>query len=80
MENMMREKDELDKVMQLIIKMRDENKGDAWHKQQTMQTIMPETLAEIYELLEAIDLESVEQIKDELGDVFFHVVRVAECV
>lgn len=64
----------LNTLMELISAMRSKITGCDWHKTQTMHSIMPATLEEIYELLEAIDTQSADKIKDELADVMFHVL------
>ena len=52
--------------------------GCVWDKVQTMNTIKPYTLEETYELLEAIDLNENESIKEELGDVLLQVVLLSQ--
>jgi len=52
-----------------------------WDKKQTLQTLRPQTLEELYELTEAIDLEDWKGLKEELGDLMLHIVfycRIAD--
>ena len=52
-----------------------------WNKAQTVDTLRPMTLEEVYELSDAIMKKSDEDIKKELGDVMLHVVfysRIAQ--
>ncbi len=48
--------------------------GCPWDRVQTMKSIKPYTLEETYELLEAIDTDDNDNIKEELGDVLLQVV------
>lgn len=48
-----------------------------WDKKQTIQTLRPQTLEELYELTDAITDENWEGIREELGDVLLHLVFYA---
>ena len=52
--------------------------GCPWDREQTLATIKPHTLEEVYELLEAIDSGDDEAIIEELGDVLLQVVLDAQ--
>lgn len=45
-----------------------------WDKKQTIQTLRPQTLEEIYELSDSIINEQWQNIKEELGDLLLHIV------
>jgi len=45
-----------------------------WDKKQTLHTLRPQTLEEIYELSETITGEDWKGIKEELGDLLLHIV------
>lgn len=45
-----------------------------WDRKQTIQTLRPQTLEELYELTEAITEENWQGIKEELGDVLLHII------
>lgn len=45
-----------------------------WDKKQTIHTLRPQTLEEIYELADAIDQENWQHLKEELGDLLLHIV------
>lgn len=53
-------------------------KGCPWDKQQTPLTLKPYLLEELHELLEAIDSEEPSHIMEELGDLMFLAVFVAQ--
>ena len=45
-----------------------------WDKKQTIQTLRPQTLEEVYELTDAITDNDWNGLKEELGDVLLHIV------
>lgn len=52
--------------------------GCPWDREQTHKSIRGHLVEECAELLEAIDLESPEKMREELGDVLMHLVLHAE--
>jgi len=55
--------------------------GCPWDKEQTRESLKPFLLEEAYEVLEAIDEENPDVLKEELGDLLFQVLfhsRIAE--
>ena len=59
-------------------RLRDPNDGCPWDLRQDFESIVPFTLEEAYELVEAIALGDDDQVRDELGDVLFQVVFYAQ--
>ena len=51
--------------------------GCPWDAEQTHQSIRRNLLEEAYEVVEAIDENSPDHLKEELGDLLFSVVNVA---
>src|SRR5688500_15906191 len=52
-----------------------------WDKKQTLQSLRPQTIEELYELTEAITGSDWESIKEELGDLMLHILfysKIAE--
>jgi len=45
-----------------------------WDKKQTIQTLRPQTIEEVYELTDAITEENWQGLKEELGDVLLHII------
>ncbi len=45
-----------------------------WDKKQTIHSLRPQTLEEIYELTDAIGNENWQGLKEELGDLLLHIV------
>lgn len=61
-----------------IVKVLRSENGCPWDKVQTHKSIRNDFLEEVYEVMEAIDCESDEMLKEELGDVLLQVVFHAE--
>ena len=71
----------IQELISIMAALRDPETGCPWDRQQTMETIIPYTLEEVYELVDAIERNSMEATRDELGDLLFHVIfyaRMAE--
>ena len=64
----------IQELIGIVAALRDPETGCPWDRQQTMETIIPYTLEEIYELVDAIERNSMEDIRDELGDLLFHII------
>ncbi|MGB1799206.1 MAG: MazG family protein [Gammaproteobacteria bacterium] len=58
--------------------LRDPKSGCPWDKEQTIDSIKGHTIEETYELIDAIDREDMNDIKDELGDLLFHIIFYSE--
>jgi len=62
----------------LMKRLRDPNDGCPWDLKQTPESIVPFTLEEVYELIEALEINDRKGARDELGDVLFQVVFYAQ--
>ena len=60
-------------LLNIMEKLRGE-KGCPWDKEQTRDSLKPYIVEEAYELLEAIEENDPEKIKEELGDLLFQIV------
>jgi XTP/dITP diphosphohydrolase len=61
-----------------LVKIMDELREQCpWDKKQTIQTLRPLTIEELYELADSITEYDWEGIKEELGDLFLHLVFYA---
>lgn len=49
-----------------------------WDRKQTMQTLRPLTIEELYELTDAILEEDYQEVKKELGDILLHIIFYAK--
>ncbi len=63
----------IDDLIEIVRLLRSEN-GCPWDKEQTHKSIRMDFLEEVYEVIEAIDFDSEEMLKEELGDVLLQVV------
>ncbi|MCE5194156.1 MAG: nucleoside triphosphate pyrophosphohydrolase [Nitrospiraceae bacterium] len=61
------------KLVEIMSALRAEN-GCPWDKEQTRASLRPFLLEETYELLEALDEDNPEKIKEELGDILLQIV------
>jgi ATP diphosphatase len=68
----------LDDLQALMARLRDPERGCPWDLQQDFRTIAPHTLEECYELVDAIERDDFDQVREELGDVLFQVIFYAQ--
>ena len=52
--------------------------GCPWDKEQTHESLLPYFLEEAYELIESVELNDWETLKEELGDVLLHILLQAQ--
>jgi len=52
--------------------------GCPWDKSQTVKGFRTFLLEEVYELIEAIEAEDYQALKEELGDLLFHIVFISQ--
>ena len=64
---------EFEELVKIISRLRHPD-GCPWDRDQTSQSLIPFLIEEIYELIESIDEENWETVKEELGDVILHIV------
>ncbi len=71
----------LDRLLAIMARLRDPERGCPWDREQDFATIAPYTIEEAYEVADAIARGDMAGLKDELGDLLFQVVfhaRIAE--
>ena len=71
----------LDRLLAIMARLRDPERGCPWDREQDFATIAPYTIEEAYEVADAIARGDMAALKDELGDLLFQVVfhaRMAE--
>ena len=68
----------ISKLLQVMKKLRDPIKGCPWDKKQTMESIIPHSIEEIYEVAEQVYEKNYPKLKDELGDLLFQVVYLSQ--
>ena len=68
----------IETLVELMQKLRDPEHGCPWDLKQSMNSLMPHTLEEAYEVAEAIENGCRVELEDELGDLLFQVVFYAQ--
>jgi nucleoside triphosphate diphosphatase len=71
----------LDRLVAIMARLREPERGCPWDREQDFATIAPYTIEEAYEVGDAIARDDMGGLKDELGDLLFQVVfhsRMAE--
>ena len=68
----------IEKLVALMVMLRDQKLGCPWDLEQTIESLVPYTLEEVYEVVDAIDKNDMVELKDELGDLLFQVVFYAQ--
>ena len=69
------------RLLGLMAELRDPVRGCPWTRAQTFETIVPYTIEEVYEVVDAIRAADMEALCDELGDLLLQVIyhaRMAE--
>ena len=62
------------KLLQVMAMLRDAEHGCPWDLEQTIYSLIPYTIEEVYEVVDAIERENMVDLEDELGDLLFQVV------
>ena len=73
--------EQLDRIIQIMRRLRDPETGCPWDVEQDFSTIAPYTIEEAYEVADAIQRGDTDDIRDELGDLLLQVIfhaRIAE--
>ncbi|MDZ4262191.1 MAG: nucleoside triphosphate pyrophosphohydrolase [Pseudomonadota bacterium] len=68
----------MSRLLEIMARLRDPQQGCPWDKQQTFETILPFTLEEVYEVVDAIERGDMAELKAELGDLLFQIVFYAQ--
>jgi len=71
----------IDRLLAIMARLRDPVSGCPWDVEQDFASIAPYTIEEAYEVAEAIELDDMASLQDELGDLLLQVVfhaRMAE--
>ncbi|NBB92503.1 MAG: nucleoside triphosphate pyrophosphohydrolase [Gammaproteobacteria bacterium] len=77
----MSEQTPIERLLGIMARLRDPERGCPWDVQQDFRTIAPYTIEEAHEVADAIERGDLDDLRDELGDLLFQVVfhaRMAE--
>lgn len=69
--------DAFQRLLMLMEKLRSPD-GCAWDREQTLKSLRPFIIEETYEMVDAIDRQDVDSLRDELGDYLLEAVFVAQ--
>jgi len=61
-------------LLKIMERLRNPDNGCPWDVKQTFETIVPYTIEEAYEVLDAIERNDYNELRDELGDLLLQVV------
>ncbi|MEN1957455.1 nucleoside triphosphate pyrophosphohydrolase [Luteimonas sp. MJ204] len=70
--------DQLQRLLEIMAKLRDPDGGCPWDLAQDFSTIAPYTVEEAYEVADAIDRGDMDGLREELGDLLLQVVFHAQ--
>jgi len=76
-DNIQEEKRIFEELLQVLRRLRAPD-GCPWDREQTPQTIKKYMIEEAYELYEAVDSDDPQEVKEELGDLFFLLLFLAD--
>ncbi len=68
---------QIERLLDIMRRLRSED-GCPWDREQTLETLRPYAVEEVYEVIDAIDREDVEDHCEELGDLLLQVVFQAQ--
>lgn len=68
----------MQELKDILKKLRHPETGCPWDRVQTFKSIAPNTVEEAYEVLEAIEKDDDDAIKEEVGDLLLHVLFYAD--
>ncbi|TCV99218.1 nucleoside triphosphate pyrophosphohydrolase [Biostraticola tofi] len=68
----------LARLLDIMATLRSPERGCAWDRRQTFDSIVPYTLEETHEVIDAIGRRDYDDLRGELGDLLFQVVFYAE--
>lgn len=69
---------ELQRLQTITHQLRNPTKGCEWDRVQTFESLKSYTLEETYEVLDAIERQDMHELKNELGDLLFHIIFYAD--
>ena len=68
----------IDRLIAIMTMLRDKQHGCPWDLEQTIKSLLPHTVEEVYEVADAIENNDLVELEDELGDLLFQVIFYAQ--
>ncbi|HSC74818.1 MAG TPA: nucleoside triphosphate pyrophosphohydrolase [Pseudomonadales bacterium] len=69
---------DIEKLLVIMRQLRDPDNGCPWDLQQDFLSLLPYTLEEVYEVIDAIECADYRHLSEELGDLLFQIVFYAQ--
>lgn len=69
---------DFNELVEVLAKLRNPESGCPWDIKQTRETLVPNFIEELYEAVEAIENQDMDDLKEELGDLLLHIVFQAQ--
>lgn len=69
---------EIERLLKVMSMLRDPEFGCPWDLEQSISSLVPFTIEEVYEVVDAIERNDMVDLEDELGDLLFQVVFYAQ--
>lgn len=69
---------DIEKLLSIMRQLRDPDAGCPWDLQQDFLSLLPYTLEEVYEVVDAIERADYRHLSEELGDLLFQIVFYAQ--
>lgn len=67
-----------EQLVEIIAKLRNPENGCPWDLKQTRESLVPNIIEELYEVVETIEDKDYDSLKEELGDLLLHIVMQAQ--
>ncbi len=64
----------IEQLEEIMAQLRDPQTGCPWDRKQTFESVVPHTIEETYEVVDAIHNQDWPNLKEELGDLLFQVI------
>lgn len=68
----------MNRLLSIMARLRDPERGCPWDRQQSFASVLPFTLEETYEVVDAIESGDMQGLREELGDLLFQIVFYAQ--
>ncbi|MDD9911008.1 MAG: nucleoside triphosphate pyrophosphohydrolase [Ahrensia sp.] len=69
---------DISRLLEIMAALRDRDTGCPWDVEQTFRTIVPYTIEETYEVVDAIERDDMDDLREELGDLLLQTVFHAQ--
>ena len=68
----------VDRLIAIMTMLRDKQHGCPWDLEQTIKSLLPYTIEEVYEVADAIENNDLVELEDELGDLLLQIIFYAQ--